>query len=79
MIFEPREVKVKGSKFIDLKGSNDRFGLLSIAGELYLWGNNAKILFDGFNHKQVNQNSYNWVTQPHKVDLDQFVLDFEME
>ncbi len=44
-ILTPRELDIKGFKFIDIKGSGDYFGGLTSTNQLCLWGKGLTQLF----------------------------------
>ena len=77
IIFEPQEIKTSNpSKFVDLKGKNDNFGVLSLVGELYLWGRTAKTLLGG----STRSGSDLFISEPTTYGLKSgYVLDFEID
>jgi hypothetical protein len=48
LIFEPREIPLEEEdKIIDLKGRGEKYGVLSVSGNLYIWGKSSKEYVNG--------------------------------
>lgn len=65
------------TKLVDLKGYLDRYAVLSLNGELYAWGKNAKRLLGTESARSEEENT---LTTPTLLERqNEFIIDFEVE
>lgn len=76
ILFEPREVPLPSpAKLVDIKGYCDRFAVLSLTGELYVWGKNVRKLLTGSH--PIRSEEENTVLTPTLLEpKSDFVVDF---
>lgn len=62
------------TKLVDLKGCSERFAVLSLTGELYIWGKNARQMLGGPVARSEEENT---VLIPTLLDCkNDFIVDF---
>jgi alpha-tubulin suppressor-like RCC1 family protein len=64
-------------KLVDLKGFLDRYAVLSLTGELYAWGKNAKRLLGMDSARSEEENTL--ATPALLEKQNEFIVDFEVE